>query len=151
MLIGKENSWIVNARTSHKQHFVGTRQLVGLKGNARDLKSWRKLKTFALRFAAPGATLRIFCLHPTEGVPKLVSETKKSAFMHYQPPGCYKEAIHGIKLPPRIQIPIDRTSLDSNELEHWSQVQNEIARALGAKVGTKDDEEQDEEMKSEDI
>ena len=71
--------------------------------------------------------------------------------MHYQPPGCYKEAINGIKLPPRIQIPIDRTSLDSNELEHWSQVQNEIARALGAKVGTKDDEEQDEEMKSEDI
>ena len=30
-------------------------------------------------------------------------------------------------------------------------MQNDIARALGAKVGTKDDEEQDEEMKSEDI
>ena len=71
--------------------------------------------------------------------------------MPYQPPGCYKEAINGIKLSPRIKIPIDRTSLDSNELKYWSEVQNDIARALGAKVGTKDDEEQDEEMKSEDI
>ena len=151
MLIGKENSWIVNARTSHKQHFVGTRQLVGLKGNACDLRSWRKLKILALRFAAPGATLRIFSLHPSEGVPKLVSETAKSAFMPYQPPGCYKEAINGINLPPCVKIPIDRTMLDSNELSDWNTVQNDIASALGVKVGTKDDEEQDEEMKSEDI
>lgn len=151
MLIGKENSWIVNARTSHKQHFVGTRQVVGLKTAARDRDSWKRLKTFALRYAAPGATLKIFCLHPTDGVPKLVSDTEKSAFMPYQPPGCYKEAINGIKLHPRIQIPIESTKLDSNELSDWSEVQNDIARALGAKVGTKDYEEQDEEMKSEDI
>ena len=41
--------------------------------------------------------------------------------------------------------------LDSNELSDWNTVQNDIASALGVKVGTKDDEEQDEEMKSEDI
>ena len=25
LIIGRQNSWIVNAKTSHKQHFVGTR------------------------------------------------------------------------------------------------------------------------------
>ena len=151
MLIGRENSWIVNARTSHKQHFVGTRQLVGLTGKACNIRSWIQVKTLALKFASPGATLKIFCLQPADGVPKLVSETTKSAFMLYQPPGCNKEATNGIKLPPRIQIPIESTRLDPDGLSYWSEVQNDIARALSAKVRTIVHEKQDQEMKSEEI
>ena len=151
LLIGRENSWIVNARTSHKQHFVGTRQLVGLTGEARNVDSWRKLKTLALRFASSGATLKVFCLHPADGVSKLVSETTKSAFMLYQPPGCNKEATNGIKLPPRIQIPIESTRLDPDGLSYWSEVQNDIARVLSSKVRTIVHEKQDQEMKSEEI
>ena len=25
LVIGRQNSWIINAKTSHKQHFIGTR------------------------------------------------------------------------------------------------------------------------------
>ena len=34
MAIGSKNPFMINARTSHKQHFVGTRQAIGLHANA---------------------------------------------------------------------------------------------------------------------
>ena len=29
LLIGRENSWLVNTKTTHNHHFVGTKQAVG--------------------------------------------------------------------------------------------------------------------------
>ena len=34
MAIGSKNTFMINARTGHKQHFVGTRQAIGLHANA---------------------------------------------------------------------------------------------------------------------
>ena len=50
LIIGKENSWIVNATTSHKNHFVGTRQSIGLTSKAANTVSWKQLETFVLRY-----------------------------------------------------------------------------------------------------
>ena len=88
LIIGKENSWIVNARTSHKNHFVGTRQAIGLTSKAASIVSWTQIETFVLRYAAPGATIKVVCLHPKDGQPILVSEFTKVKKTPYQPPGC---------------------------------------------------------------
>ena len=77
LIIGKENSWIVNASTSHNNHFVGTRQAIGLTNKATNIVSWKQLETFVLRFTVPGAKIRVFCLHPKDGTPILVSDFTK--------------------------------------------------------------------------
>ena len=70
LLIGKENTWLVNARTPHKKHFVGTRQAFGLTNKAKEVASWMKLKNLVLRYAARGTSVKVFCLHPQDGVPR---------------------------------------------------------------------------------
>ena len=88
LIIGKENSWIVNARTSHNNHFVGTRQAIGLTNKATNIVSWKQLETFVLRFAVPGAKIKVFCLHSKDGQPIEVSEFTKEKKTLYQLPGC---------------------------------------------------------------
>ena len=83
MMIGKENSWIINARTSHKQHFVGTRLAIGLSKKALNVNSWKKLETFALRYASSGSVVKVFCLHPKDGDLRLVSDFEKKGHVPY--------------------------------------------------------------------
>ena len=63
LLIGNENTWIVNTRTSHKEHFVGTKQAIGLTMKAQNTRNWLKIADFVLRYAASGSTVKIFNLH----------------------------------------------------------------------------------------
>ena len=73
LIIGRENSWIVNATTSHKQHFVGTRLAVGLTSKASRKDSWARIETGILRYASQGSVVEVFCLHPMNGNPIKVS------------------------------------------------------------------------------
>ena len=57
LAIGQQNSWLINARTSHKKHFVGTKIAIGLTHKATDKTAWRKLEAFVLRYAAPGSSI----------------------------------------------------------------------------------------------
>ena len=77
LLIGKDNSWLVNAKTSHKSHFVGTKLSVGLTDKAESTTRWTKLANLVLRHASPGATVKVYCLHPKHGRTRWVSEFKK--------------------------------------------------------------------------
>ena len=63
LLIGNANTWVVNARTSHKEHFVGTKQAVGLTKKAQNTRKWLTIANFALRYAASGSTIKIFNLN----------------------------------------------------------------------------------------
>ena len=54
-------------------------------------------------------------------------------------------------MPPFIQNPIEKASLDSNGLIWWNEVQVDIAEALGVKVRREGHLEEDQEMKTEDI
>ena len=120
LLIGRENSWLVNARTSHKSNFVGTRQVVGLASKAHNAYKMKKLEMLALRYASPGSTIKVFMLHSKDRNPELVSTFEKKGFVPYQVPGCVKRSSNGVKLPPFIQIPIENTRLDPNGLIWWN-------------------------------
>ena len=67
LVIGGRNSWLINARTAHARHFVGTRQAIGLSSKATNIQMWKKLESFAQRFAASGSRIKVFCLHSENG------------------------------------------------------------------------------------
>ena len=151
MMIGRENSWIINARTSHRQHFVGTRYTIGLTRQTLETRKWNRLHAFALRYASPGSIIKVFCLHRKDGDLKPVCDFEKKGHVPYQAPGCTKHGGNGIILPPFIQNPIDKVRLDSNGLRGWSEAQIDITRALGARVRCEAHLEENEEMATEDI
>ena len=61
MIIGRANSWIVNARTAHPQHFVGTHHAIAMTKKASSTQLWKRLEVFALKYTAPGSRIKVFC------------------------------------------------------------------------------------------
>ena len=68
MVIGKKHSWMINARTSHKRHYIGTKQAIGLALRTVKTQLWERLETFAMRYASPGSTITVYCLHQEDSV-----------------------------------------------------------------------------------
>lgn len=119
LLIGRENSWIVNARTSHRRHFVGTRQAIGLTAKAANNASWTQLRLFALRYAAPGSLVKVYCLNLEEGKSRHVAEFRKAEEAPFQLPGCSRDALNRLRLPVSIMIPIEKDKLVASSLIGW--------------------------------
>ena len=99
MIIDQSNSWIVNARTSHPNFFVGSRLAIGISSKAFSQTAWKKLEVFALRFAAPGSTIKVYCPDPNSKSLQLVGEFYKCSDALFQAPGCSLPNLNGIKLP----------------------------------------------------
>ena len=59
MAIGSKNTFMINARTGHKQYYVGTRQAIGLRANAGNKQMLERLQ----RFASIGSSVRVYYLH----------------------------------------------------------------------------------------
>jgi len=112
MIIGSRNSWLVNASTCHPGHFVGTRQQFGLTSRAGNKEIWNKLQRFALRFAAPGSTIKIFCFLKQADPDIPVAEFQKKKESLFQTPSCYVQNSNGVKVPFFVKNPILDTSLD---------------------------------------
>ena len=55
LVVGEKNSWLINARTTHSHHFVGTRLCQGLTKKASNTDVWNRLEVFAKRHASPNA------------------------------------------------------------------------------------------------
>ena len=106
---------------------------------------------FALRYAAPGSDVKVFVLHSKDGHPRLASEFKKKGTVPYQTPGCAQHGGNGVKLPPFVQIPIEKARLDSSGLIGWNEAQVDIVNMLGAKTWPTHPQEEDQEMLSEEL
>ena len=90
-------------------------------------------------------------LHSKDGTPVLASEFAKKGIVPYQTPGCIKRGENGVKLPPFIQIPIEKTRLDSDGLIDWNEAMLDIKETLGGKKWPVPSQEEDEEMLSEEL
>ena len=106
---------------------------------------------FALRYAAPGSDVKVFVLHSKDGHPRLASEFTKKGHMPYQTPGCAQHGGNGVKLPPFIQIPIEKARLDSSGLDGWNEAQVDIMTMLGAKKWPAPPQGEDQGMLSEEL
>ena len=63
MIIGKRSTWMVNARSSNNNRFIGTKYLIGLPLKCVNAHLWQRLEDFALRYASQGSTVKVYCLH----------------------------------------------------------------------------------------
>ena len=81
---------------------------------------WDKLAIFVLRHAAPGATVKVFCLHPRYGRPRQVAELKKCGGLPFQPPSCTQAVGNVVELPPFIEVPIEAGKFDLGQLTGWN-------------------------------
>ena len=106
---------------------------------------------FALRYASSGSNVKVFVLHTKDGNPSLASEFKKKGTVPYQTPGCAQHGGNGFKLPPFIQIPIEKARLDSSGLDGWNEAQVDIMNMLGAKKWPTPPQGEDHAMLSEEL
>ena len=63
LAVGSKNSWLINARTSHKRHFVGTRHSIGLSSPTAGSKLFSRLDNLVLRYAALGSKVNVYWLY----------------------------------------------------------------------------------------
>ena len=130
LAIGKSKSWIVNARTAHARHFIGTELSHGLTRRAKNHDVWRKLEAFVLRYAAPGSLLPVFCLHDANSLITPVTEVTKQNGTLFQPSGCTLPGKNGILLASHIQAPIPEDKLDAAWLLGWQGVKALVQQRL---------------------
>ena len=126
MIIGIQNSWIINARTTNPCFFVGTWIPTGLTTSALDQGKWQRLENFAQRYAAPDARVWVYCLHERARMTELVSLFQKNEGTDFQPPGCSLPNSNGVRLPPWIKVPIPAKELDPGYLISWLEAKSEI-------------------------
>jgi hypothetical protein len=78
LLIGKENCWLINAKTNNPRRFVGTRLPIGLTSRANNKDAWTRIENFVKRYTPPGATVKVYCLRAQVSVQEPVTTVKKN-------------------------------------------------------------------------
>ena len=63
LAVGSKNSWLINARTSHTRHFIGTRHSIGLSSPTAGSKLFSRLDNLVLRYAALGSKVNVYWLY----------------------------------------------------------------------------------------
>ena len=77
LLIGKENCWLINAKTNNPRRFVGTRLATGLTSKASNEQSWQRIEGFVKRYAPPDALVKVYCLNAQVSVQSPVATLHK--------------------------------------------------------------------------
>lgn len=78
LVVGQKSSWLINASTQHKGHFVGTWRPLGLVADDSKRKPWSQLKELVLRHAAPGSVTHVYLLKDTSETQACVAKVRKS-------------------------------------------------------------------------
>ena len=137
LVIGKKQSWIINARTSHPRHFVGTGQIIGLEGASINEWQWNRLWMFINRYVAPDAMIRVYCLHNEDTLTKRIALIKKTKGTPFQPPGCSLPNINGICIPKFIDCPIPKQVACSNKLYDLNLARQQIMFSINNQPNNK--------------
>ena len=119
LAIGHQATWLVNHRTAHRSHFVGTqlRHKDGCSGKL-NMKA-NRIETFVKRFAAADSQIRVYSLMADEPHEHMVAELRKKGSSHNQLPGCHRPGSNGINLPEHLRAPIPATEMGKIWLEEW--------------------------------
>ena len=140
-MIGQRYSWLVNASTCHPGHFVGTNATIGLTRQAGDVAAHERLHDFVSRYAAPGATVSVYCLHDSAAGARPAAKLSKSSAAPFQPPGCHSPNTNGIDLYPFVKVPIEQSQLTPSCLERWEQAVADVKQHLNLGLSDAAEEE----------
>ena len=107
LLIGKENCWLINAKTHNPRRFVGSRLPIGLTSRAKNEAAWTRIENFVKRYAPPGAIIRVYCLRAKVSVQGPVTTLRKNEHTAFQLPGCNHQNSNGVATAPWIVNQLD--------------------------------------------
>ena len=136
LAIGRQYSWLITARTAHRQHFIGCQLAVGLTKRLSNESSWSRIQTFAMRHACPGSSVSVYYIAEESGRTSPAAAFNKVRVALYQPPGCQKSCTNGIRVPSFVRSPIAAEDLVDSWLVGWSQVRVGLSRAINGKPCT---------------
>ena len=89
-----------------------------VKGKFNDKRSQKSLKNLILRFACPGATIRVWYLYRPDDFTKHIFELKKAENSAFQFPG--SEAVDSdFHIGPRLSYKYSDKELDDDWLPNW--------------------------------
>ena len=107
LAIGKKECWIINAKTPHRRHFVGTSCATTLYEGFLELRKWDRLEEFVAKFASAGARINVYWLHQDCDIVAKSGMLVKKANAGVSLPGCSQAFLNGISLTPFINGPVD--------------------------------------------
>ena len=134
LLVGDQTSWVVTARGATNRFFVGTARVARVKNLDSQEKFWDPLQNLIKRFASPGATIQVHCLHSETDLLEPVGSVIKEANTLFQAPSCTLPPRNGIRLPVYMRIPIERGVLGSESLRGWEVLRRHLTAEIRAKT-----------------
>ena len=105
------------------------------------MEAYKRLHDFASRYAAPGATVAVYCLHDSEDRVRPAAQFSKSASALFQPPNCYGPNTNGVKLSAFVEVPIEQSQLTPSCLDAWDQAVLDIKQHLNPAAADAAEEE----------
>ena len=134
LAIGKKECWIVNARTPHKRHFVGSSCSTTLYEGPLVLRKWDRLKEFVAKFASAGAKVNVYWLHQDRDRVAKSGMLVKKANARVSLPGCSQAFLNGIGLTPFINGPVDLQEAKATRFSTWIPTVRGVAEMINQEL-----------------
>lgn len=88
LAVGRRHTWIINARTAHKKHFVGTRAVAGISTRSQCRQQINRVQNLVLRHASVGAIIDVYWLEEGLNTYERLCTLRKECASLVQAPGC---------------------------------------------------------------
>ena len=111
--------------------------MIGIANDSVSEYQWNRLWMFINRYAAPGALIRVYCLHNEDTLTKQIAKLIKIKGIPFQPPGCSLPNINGICIPEFIDCPIPKQVACSNKLYDLNLAKQQIMFSINNQPNNK--------------
>ena len=130
LAVGKKACWLINAKTPHSSHFVGTECAVRVYENPTHVLDWVRVKDFVAKYAPVGARVNIYWLHQGRSQLRKTATVSKPVGTRMSLPGCMQPFLNAINLPPFIDGPVDQEDTKCTPIGNWKPAHRSMALAV---------------------
>ena len=130
LAVGKKACWLINAKTPHPSHFVGTEKSVRVYQNPNHVQDWERIKDFVAKYAAVGARIHVYWLHQGRSQLRKTATVSKPAGTRMSLPGCTQPFLNSINLPEFIGGPVDQEDAKCTPIGNWNPALRSMALAI---------------------
>ena len=116
LAVGRNNSWLINCRTVHKRHFVGTWAAINFATMPFRASNVSRLERLAAMHSARGSTVKVYWLHSDTKKAGPICTFMKLNSVGFALPGCSLPPSNGITLPTFVK----NTAESSEVLRSWT-------------------------------
>ena len=134
LAVGKKACWLINAKTPHASHFVGTECAVRVYENLNHVQDWVRIKDFVAKYAPAGARVNIYWLHQGRSQLRKTATVSKPVDARMSLPGCTQDFLNGIRLPPFINGPVNLEDTRCTQIGNWNPAVRSMVLAINREL-----------------